>query len=66
MTPSLRHLTKPSVAAFLAVLVLAVATSAGTLTPSASPASTMHTLTEVYDSIASTSFDSSAISSWPI
>lgn len=37
-------------------------TRAGSLTPSASPGSTMRTLLEVYDSIASTTFDSSGIS----
>src|SRR3989344_5010471 len=35
---------------------------AGSLTPSASPAATMRTLQEIYDSIASTTFDSSSIS----
>jgi hypothetical protein len=34
---------------------------AGSLTPVAAPAPTMHTLSEIYNPLASTSFDSSAI-----
>ncbi|TSC90891.1 MAG: polymorphic outer membrane protein [Parcubacteria group bacterium Licking1014_17] len=45
-----------------ATLFVVVAVRAGSLTPSSSPASTMYTLEQIYESIASTSYDSSAIS----
>ncbi|MCC6404784.1 MAG: hypothetical protein IT405_00080, partial [Candidatus Yanofskybacteria bacterium] len=52
---------KPLVVAVSAVLFLTLGATAGSLTPSALPASTMHSLSEVYASIASAAFDSSAI-----
>lgn len=36
---------------------------AGSLTPSATPASTFHTLSEIFNPLASTSYDASAIAS---
>jgi len=53
-------LNRPALAAFVSVLALAGLATAGSLTPSALPASTMHSLEELYDSIAGV-FDSSAI-----
>ncbi|MCC6934866.1 MAG: hypothetical protein IT406_04240, partial [Candidatus Yanofskybacteria bacterium] len=43
------------------VLSLVLGAAAGSLTPPGAPASTMHSLSEVYASIASAAFDSSAI-----
>jgi len=57
----LKRLNKPSLTAFIALFLLALTATAGSLTPSAAPGSTMNTLGEIYDSIASDSFDSSAI-----
>src|SRR5687767_2020733 len=56
----LRTMNKPSIAALLAVLLLASAVTAGSLTPPGSPSSTMNTLAEIFDSIAGT-FDSSSV-----
>jgi hypothetical protein len=56
-----QKLNKPAFSGFLSVLLLAGVATAGSLSPSASPASTFNTLAEIYNSIAST-FDSSAIS----
>ncbi len=52
---------KPIVVATIVLFALAVGATAGSLTPSALPAATMHSLANIYDSIASAAFDSSAI-----
>src|SRR5688500_10127007 len=56
----LRTMNKPGLSALLAVLLLASAVTAGSLTPPGSPSSTMNTLAEIFDSIAGT-FDSSSV-----
>lgn len=61
MNRFLSRLPKPSLIAFIALFLLALTATAGSLTPSASPASTFRTLSEIYDAIASDSFDSSSI-----
>jgi hypothetical protein len=43
------------------VMALFQLTSAGSLTPSFAPASTFHTLEDIYASLASTSYDASSI-----
>ena len=52
-------IARPTFSAFIAVLMLATVATAGSLTPTSAPASTFNTLEEVYDAIASDSFDSS-------
>ena len=55
--------SRSSVVAAISLFVLALGATAGSLTPSAAPAATMHTLTNIWDTIASTTYDSSAITS---
>ena len=54
-------MSKPAIVSVLGVILLALVATAGSLTPSALPAATMHSLANIYDSIASAAFDSSAI-----
>ncbi|MCC6404850.1 MAG: hypothetical protein IT405_00475, partial [Candidatus Yanofskybacteria bacterium] len=54
-------LRRAGIVALVALSALTLGATAGSLTPSALPASTMHSLSEVYASIASAAFDSSAI-----
>ena len=51
------------VIAMFAVLFILQAVQAGSLTPSTSPAGTFHTLGEIFNPLASTSYDSSTITS---
>ena len=53
-----------AVSALVAIAVVRIVTAyAGSLTPSAAPAATMKTLTEVYDPIAGTSYTSTVTAS---
>ena len=45
------------------VMLILRAVQAGSLTPPASPAGTMHTLREIFNPLASTSYDASGIAS---
>ncbi|HTP57031.1 MAG TPA: FG-GAP-like repeat-containing protein [Candidatus Paceibacterota bacterium] len=57
----MKRFINPSLVAFISLAVLAGLAVAGSLTPTTAPGSTMHSLAEVYASIASNSFDSSGI-----
>ena len=60
MSDFFRKLNKPGLSALLALLLLAGIATAGSLTPTGAPSSTMNTLAEIFDSIAGT-FDSSGV-----
>src|SRR4026209_722180 len=55
-------LNNPSIVSILSIFGFVFVAAAGSLTPSASPAPTMHTLQELYDSLVGT-FDSSSTTS---
>ncbi|HUO75564.1 MAG TPA: hypothetical protein VMU12_01425, partial [Candidatus Paceibacterota bacterium] len=57
----IRRTYKPALVAFIGAGLMASLSAAGSLTPSAGPTDTMYSLANIYDSIASNSFDSSGI-----
>lgn len=56
-----KKFVRPSLAALVAFFALALIATAGSLTPSASPAGTMYSLANVYDVIASSGYDSTLV-----
>src|SRR5512144_670627 len=60
------RLSPSALTALIAGLMLALGATAGSLTPPGAVGSTMHSLANIYDSIASAGFDSSNLTNYPV